>query len=440
MRRKPKIGIVNLCHEDYIDEEVRRLGSEAVSALQARGADIVTAQPIGSAKQALDVGINMCAEDLDGIVLFLGSWTECATAMAFLREIEHLPLCLWGVPMFERDGRLESTGSYVSFAMFRGSMARAGYRFLPVLGEILETADSVFDFCVAAMTKTALRRTRIGLVGYTSMSIYPGTFDHLLVRRMIGPEIHHIDNYTLINIAESAAQNDIAESEALLRSRSAIDKEVSQAFLTKASRLLYALRTVCRQFSLNAINVKCQYELSKEYKMTACVPLSALAELGVVSSCEGDMLNTISMTVLALLTGQVVTYGDAINHIGNVVKFSSCGFAPFSLADGDPVVRNFMPHPGFTGIQTSFTLKPGRVTVLRLVEDVGDYHILYFTGEGLPSELRQGVMPALDVRLDGDIGRLVSEYSGQHFALCYGDCSAKIECLCTMLGIRAVRV
>ncbi|MEN6595102.1 MAG: hypothetical protein ABFC31_09210 [Clostridiaceae bacterium] len=440
MQRAPKIGIVNLCHEDYIDEEVRRLGSEAVGALQSRGVDVVTAHPVGSANQALGVGINMCAEDLDGVVLFLGSWVECATAMAFLREVEHLPLCLWGVPMFERYGRLESTGSYVSFAMFRGSMVRAGYRFLPVLGEVAETAGSVMDFCVAAMAKTALRRTRIGLVGYTSMSIYPGTFDHLLVRKMIGPEIHHIDNYTLLNIAESADQADIAESETFLRQRSAVDKEVSQASLTKASRLLFALRTVCKQYALGAVNVKCQYELSKEYKMTACVPLSALAELGIVSSCEGDMLNTISMTILALLTGQVVTYGDSINHIGNVVKFSSCGFAPFSLADGEPVVRNFMPHPGFTGIQTSFTLKPGRVTVLRLIEDVGSYHMLYFTGEGLPSELRQGVMPALDVRLDGDINKLVSEYGGQHFALCYGDCAARIECLCTMLGIRAVRI
>lgn len=440
MRRAPKIGIVNLCHEDYIDEETRRLGAEAVSALQLRGADVVTAEPIGSAKQALAAGIGMCAEDLDGVVLFLGSWVECATAMAFLREVEHLPLCLWGVPMFERNGRLESTGSYVSFAMFRGSMARAGYQFLPVLGDIFETADSVMGFCTAAMAKTALRRTRIGLVGYTSMSIYPGTFDHLLVRKMIGPEVHHIDNYTLLNIAESAGEAELAAAETFIRSRSAVSKDVSQAFLAKASRLLYALQTVCGQYTLDAINVKCQYELSKEYKMTACVPLSALAELGIVSSCEGDMLNTISMTILALLTGQVVTYGDAINHIGNVVKLSSCGFAPFSLADGEPVVRNFMPHPGFTGIQTSFTLKPGRVTVLRLVEDVGGYHMLYFTGEGLPSELRQGVMPALDVRLDGDIGRLVLEYNGQHFALCYGDCAAKIECLCTMLGIRAVRV
>ena len=440
MRRAPKIGIVNLCHEDYIDEETRRLGAEAAAALQSRGVNVVTAQPVGSAKQALEMGIGMCAEDLDGVVLFLGSWIECATAMAFLREVEHLPLCLWGVPMFERNGRLDSTGSYVSFAMFRGSMARAGYRFLPVLGDIGETADSVFNFCTAAMAKTALRRTRIGLVGYTSMSIYPGTFDHLLVRKMIGPEVHHIDNYTLLNIAENAGEAELAAAEAFIQSRSSVSKDVSQAFLTKASRLLYALKAVCGQYALDAINVKCQYELSKEYKMTACVPLSALAELGIVSSCEGDMHNTISMTILALLTGQVVTYGDAINHSGSVVKLSSCGFAPFSLADGEPVVRNFMPHPGFTGIQTSFTLKPGRVTVLRLVEDVGGYHMLYFTGEGLPSELRQGVMPALDIRLDGDINRLVSEYNGQHFALCYGDCAAKIECLCTMLGIRAVHV
>lgn len=45
---------------------------------------------------------------------------------------------------------------------------------------------------------------------------------------------------------------------------------------------------------------------------------------------------------------------------------------------------------------------------------------------GLKTELRQGYMPALDIRLDGDMGRFIDNYSGQHYAICYGDLSGNI--------------
>ena len=77
---------------------------------------------------------------------------------------------------------------------------------------------------------------------------------------------------------------------------------------------------------------------------------------------------------------------------------------------------------------------------MRLIEDKCDYHILYLTGEGLETELRQGYMPALDVRLDGDMNKFVQNYAGQHYAICYGDFSGEIEDLGKILGIRVIRV
>lgn len=175
--------------------------------------------------------------------------------------------------------------------------------------------------------------------------------------------------------------------------------------------------------------------------MVPCVPLSLLADNGVVASCEGDVLNTVSMMILHLLTGETVTYGDVMNRAGNVFKLSSCGFMPFSMGvAGQQRIRNFMPHPGFTGIQSSFVQDPGRVTVMRLIEDKCDYHILYFTGTGLPTELRQGYMPALDILLDGNGDEFVKNFAGQHYAICRGDVSDRIEQLARMLNIPAVRV
>lgn len=61
-----------------------------------------------------------------------------------------------------------------------------------------------------------------------------------------------------------------------------------------------------------------------------------------------------------------------------------------------------------------------------------------FKGEWLKPKLRQGYMPALNVRLDGDINELIINYSGQYYSLCYGYFSRKIEDLSRILGIKAI--
>lgn len=438
-----KIGIVNLCHEDYIDKNVTGMADKAIQLLRAQNIDVYETSVLASNyRYGRAAGLELAAENLDGVILFLGSWMECTTAMTVVREIEHLPMLLWGFPMFPDGEKMQSTGSYVSYAMFKGSMVRAGYRFADLLG--LPDDDVIINealsFCHAASAKTALKRIRIGLVGYSSMNIYPGTFDHLLLRTRIGPEVVHFDSYTVIKKAEGLSLSRRQEAADTLRKAGRVCPDVRDESLLKAGGIYGALKELCLEEGLDAINIKCQYEFSKEYKMVPCVPLSALADTGVVASCEGDMLCTVSMQMLALLTGQTVAYGDAIHNTCDTLKLSSCGMLPFSMGEGERTICNFMPHDGFHGIQASFVMRPERVTVMRLVEDVGSYHMLYFTGVGQKTELRQGYMPALDIKLDGSMEKLLKHFSGQHFAIVYGDCSVELQQLCTLLGIEGIRI
>lgn len=439
-----KIAFVNICHSDYVNDGVLELAARAVSKLESGGISVIEIkQPVTNSLEAEKTGIELLRQDVAGVILFLGTWIECPVAMAIVREVEHLPLCLWGFPMYMDQGQMTSSGSYVSFAMFKGTMDRIQYRYKPVLGlpDNPESIRQVICFCVAASALQKLKRSRIGLVGYSSMGIYPGTFDHVFLRVKIGPEVEQFDSYTVIKRAEAMDDASALEMIAFLRERAQICDDVSGQDLIKAAKLYSALKAIIDEKKLQGINVKCQYEFSKEYKMVMCVPLSVLADRGVVASCEGDMLNTVSMMILNYISGQVVSYGDVINSTDRVVKLSSCGFIPYSMGNtGECVVRKFMPHPGFSGVQNSFVLRPGKVTVMRLVEDQCDYHIIYFTGNGLKSELRQGYMPALDVEIDGCMNDLIAHYSGQHYAIVYGDLSAELEDLANRLGIRAIRI
>jgi L-fucose isomerase-like protein len=294
-------------------------------------------------------------------------------------------------------------------------------------------------FAAAAGAARNLNYSTIGLIGYTSMAIYPGTFDHVLMRYIIGPEIEQMDSYSVIKRAESLSPMDVEESSKKISSAGFIVDPVKPELLRKTASIYAALKQIASEKHWKAFNVKCQYEFSKEFGAVPCVPLSILADEGFVTSCEGDIPCTVTMLLLHFLSGKTVTYADTISHTGNIVKFSACGFLPFSMGHDKREMECFS-HPGFSGIHTKFVMASKPITFARIVEDIGTYHLLYGTGQGKETVLRDGCMPALDVELDGSIADFTREYAGQHYALCFGDKSGELEHFALLKGIKAVRV
>ena len=436
------LGFVNICHPDYIDEDAKTLGTDAYRSLSGSGLDILyIEEPVCDKKTAYNAVERFQCSDVDGIIIFYGAFVLCKTVMDVLTEIR-VPVAFWGVPMMERHGILSTTGSYVAFSMFNGTVERLGIPHVNIVAcpDSPEARDKIRDFGIVCRTVKIMRRCSVGLVGYTSMSIYPGTFDHVLMRWKIGPEIEQFDSYSLINRAESVSSDKIEKALSLYKSKMRFPADSTEEMRQKAARLYVALKELCEEFSLSAITVKCQYEFSKEYGMTPCLPLSLLAEDGVVTACEGDVPCLVSCLMMNFLGGGIVSYGDAIHHEGNVVKLSPCGFMPFSLGNEGLKETFVSTYAVFKGILCSFVMHPGRMTVMRLAETVGGYKMVYFTGQALESKLRGGNMPSVDVRIDGNIDRLVQNYPGQHFAICYGDISERIEMFCKLKNIECVRI
>ncbi len=439
----PRIGFIIIGHPDYQNDIGEHFAQQAVAALQARGIEVV-ADPVShtGAVEAGQAARQLIKQDLDGIIAFLGTWIECSTALAAIREFEHLPFAIWGFNMFEWEGKRNSTGSFVAVCVLKGALDRMEYRQKNLIGLPEETAtiDSAVAFCQAAHAAQSLKRTRLGLVGYAAMAMYPGTFDHVLLRKHIGPEVVHFDSYTVI---ERAKQISEAETdEAVAEIAAAAEVQATDERLRKAVNIGLALMQLCEENDLNALNVKCQYELSQQYGMTACLPISMTADAGIVSACEGDVIITTTMAILHFLSDQVIYYGDILDLQGDQMLLSSCGFAPLSLAnEADDIIIQEFGHKGFDGLICSFTLKRGPVTFARLVEGShGDYRLNYGTGTGVDTALRQGRFPGLEVKLDGSPRKLLETMASQHFAICYGDVTESLEDLCRWLDIEAVRI
>lgn len=437
------IGVVYLGHADYLCDNtsaVQRAAYNCIKDLPFVKASIAAIAT--DETQAVEAVRRILSDGCCGAVIVLNTWVECNVVMSALKELRGLPCMFWGFPLDEVEGRKESTGSYVSASMFSGVINRLKLPYYTLFASWNDATarDKIRQFARVASAIDSLFYSKIGLIGYTSMSIYTGTFDHVLMRWHIGPEIQQMDSYSLIRAAEAVSSEKIDRAKERLCALSCLREDVDSEKLEKTMGLYVAMKELCEGNSWNAINVKCQYELSKEYKVVPCVALSLLAEDGITASCEGDILNTVSMYLLQLLSGDTVWYGDSLTHEGNKLMFSPCGFLPLSMSKEKALIRPFMEHPGFSGIQVTGVLRPEKVTWCRLVEDIGSYHLIYGTGTGVETEPRSGCMPALNVVLDGDINALCKEYAGQHFAVAYGDLSGEIELYATLMGIEARRI
>ena len=434
-----KIAFIRVAHKDYQSDMSREKGREALNSLKDNNIDVFcNEEPLVDPVDARNFGYKVCSENVDGVLVFFDTWAEPQVAMSLVQEIKHLPIAVWGFPMFSYRGAMESTGSFVALAVFSGSLKRLGikHKYIYGLPDNPGILNDVKDFSVVANTIRSLRATRIGLIGYAAMSIYSGTFDHLMLRGIIGPEVLQLDNYTLINIAENANEKQYSEFLKNVKKYTKISKDLKSEYLLKEGKLYFAIKELLKRYNLDSINVKCQYELSQDYKCIPCPALSLIAEEGPVTSCEGDVMTTTSQVILNYLTGQKIAYGDILNVENKEAIFSACGFAPYSLAqDPEKVELNDIGHPGFSGPVVSLVFKKGKITFMRLNEGKNGYVMNIGTGEGLDSELRQGRFPALKFKIDGDEKRFLESLHCQHYAICYGDHTSELIDLCKFLGI-----
>ena len=206
-------------------------------------------------------------------------------------------------------------------------------------------------------------------------------------------------------------------------------------------KMYLALKKIVEEFGWDAVTVKCQYELSRYYKVTPCVPLSMLAD-EIVCSCEGDVPLIITQLIMHYLTGKPVTYTDVhnIDLDKKTLLLGACGFAPFKMALGKPKVDKHTAL--YIGLLNSTVYKTGRVTLARLASDKNGYKMHIATGEAnVPEPFREvgcSPYPSMEVTIDGDPYHFGQHMMSQHYAVVYDNIKDELIEFCKLLDIRPV--
>jgi L-fucose isomerase-like protein len=442
---KPRVLVIPFGYPDYPQDLLRKYTDESVSALAALGLDVASTPMVVLESDVPGARKQVRESEADLYVPLVLSWIEVPLVPATLQEIFGRPMLLWTHTTFrEADGGEADLGSVPGAGVVRQTLEEMGVPFKFIYGQPDE-ADMVRQagpLAAAAHAVMEMGQARIGLFGYASMGMYTGTFDHTKLRRLLGPEVVHFDQYTLIQRAEKRSME---KAEAEAKARAGRDKWELTAGLKPAElgpswRVYEALEELVGEGRLDAVTIKCQYEMSRDWGLAPCLPLSILGDK-VTSSCEGDVYLSVSQLILHYLSGgTTIAYGDVHTARGRDIILGACGFAPLSHARGTPIIRKHTAL--YEGVYNGSPYKEGTVTLARVANDGAGYKLHATAGEVVdPPRLHEVGCPPyswLQARIESPIDHFMQNLSSQHYAIAYGDWRPELAEFCRLKGLRLV--
>jgi len=444
MSKKPKALMIPFGYPGYPDNLMKRFRDGSIRHLKQQGMDVKAMPTVIDFADAKEVREQARKEGFEFVVVVALSWLEATNVVEAVRDLAHHPILLWSHTMWQEKGQWWTLGPIPGAGVLRQAFEELRWNFKFVYGQ---PGDKALDepmrvFARAAHAWHQLRRSRIGLLGYLSMGMYTAAFDHLALLRDFGPEVDQIDQYVLIKRLEAVKPAQVRPLIAKAKKEWTIGKAVREQDLEISLRMYLALKQMAKEREWTALTVKCQYELSKEYGYTPCVPLSMLGN-EMPCSCEGDIPLIAAQVAIHHLTDAIVSYGDIHTVEPDGVIMGACGFAPFAMGRGKPKVDRTTIL--YEGLANCTIYKEGHVTFARMGY-TPDRKLKMHVAHGRAHRPRKfqeiGCLPypGMEVEMKGLGDQFAQGMLSQHYAIVYGDVRAELRELLRLSGIEGVFV
>jgi len=438
----PKVVLVPFGYPDYPKDIVDRFVRQSEKMIRDLDVDLLVTDVVRERKNIPKVRSKIQQKDFDLIIALLVSWVEAPSFIATLQDFMDYPLLLWTHTTWEEGKERLTLGAMPAAGVIRETLEEMKVKFEFIWGmPDSSLKEKIASFARVTSTIHRLKKARIGLFGYFSMGMYTGGFDHVKLRRLLGPEVIHLGQYYIIKRSENIPQNEVKPLMDKAKKQWNFSGKIDEEDLLRTIQVYLALKYLARENALDALSVKCQYELSREWGFAPCVSLSLLAD-ELTCSCEGDLLLTVSQLILHYLTGKVVSYGDVHDIKDNSILVAACGFAPLSLVQGKPTIGKHTAL--YKGLLNMSAYSEGKVTLARLanLEEHYKMHIATGRASSPPSFHEVGCPPyaGMEIILDGSAKEFIYNLMSQHYAICYGDVKDELISLCQLLDIKPVLI
>lgn len=465
-KMRVKIGFVP-AHREPFDEEwavqMRERCLEAFSKVD--GLDLVV--PVTETRRGLvrddedaENAIQLFRKkDIDGLVVGTMTFGDEVSALAVASAFADKPILLFGTKEgpFKPDGGRKSDSFCgtlsVSSGLYRRSIpfVFAGIVF-PEEEEFLESMQNFVRVCSIVR---GFMGAKIGLVGPRPERFETCIFSEDAMMNSFEQRVIPVSLLDILHRIEALRDDDAQLQETMRKMREEVDvSEVEEEHVRKIAKLELVLKRFAEEKNLSGMGVQCWTAIQDVYGVCACYAMGRLTDQGIMTSCEVDIYGALTMLAQYLASFKMtpphfIDWTIKHQEKENVFLAWHCGNAPPSLAcKGCPVILKHHSILGETvGLDRSvgtaeFQLRPGPVTLCRLVEYDGEFKMLVTKGEiekadqNLRGSWSWVKVPDLN-RLYRDI---VEKGFIHHASMIHGDYTKPIADACKFLGIEPVVV
>ncbi|MBO5417272.1 MAG: hypothetical protein J6A50_01550 [Clostridia bacterium] len=430
-----------------IDIIVRKC-EQAEKDLKKEGLDLVSVYPVTDdyeekdIKKALDA---LAGQDFDCLVVCIAGWIPTHAVVKVTEQYKHLPMVLWGLCGWIEEGRIVTTADQAGTTALRKTFADLGYKFKYVYDIIGKPSNSgkVADFANAAIAAKKLRSAKVGMAGYRDMNLYGTLYDGGSLKRVVGTEI---ETFEMLEMKQRFDKITQEEKQAV------IDNEMSKWNFLKpakqegkelAAGYYLAVKQLIDERGYGAISLKDVDGMKKLLGFPPAPIFMLLSDVAGVSTIpENDCLGNVTQLMVKYLTGQCGAYLEFYEFFENSVIAGVPDYVPAEITDGETTVMPAAFGELSEGILNVSKVKTGELTMCRLVYIDGKYYMHLLKGEGkTPPKWEEAgwtqpapQLPGLEIFLE-DVEKFAQNVMCQHYIISYGDNTAKIKDLCSILGI-----
>ncbi|MCL5985125.1 MAG: hypothetical protein M1371_00995 [Actinobacteria bacterium] len=414
--------------------------------------------------------INGCAkaielfkkEKVDCIIACFLTWAEDKAWIKFLVENGDIPLLYWGYTTgFFTTKQMTPLELYhnsgvVGTLQGSGSLKRFGRKFKFVLGSPSDEAviQEIVRFANTARVVKKINQSAIGLLPFRNDQMKATCVDEYLLLKKIGARMQFL---TLAELKEEGNRitekqiNDFIDEN---RRKYNISPDMRERDFREAARYSLAMSNMYVRYGLDAlaINDVCD-ELHRTIGLRPCLYPEIYHEINAVIGLEGDVLCTLAMLILNLLTGNPVGFTEIFNFNPKETTVNAGHPGPVNprIADREVDITivpdlEYMDGPYEFPYSAAFELigAPGRITMINILDIGENLQMIVSSGESIGRHLRITGFPHYCIRTDIPVEKYIEKIvlagCTQHFAVVHGDMRKEAALLAELMSIEFITV
>lgn len=386
MLPKPKIGfIVYGVHKDGLQDPMGQpfidnaLIEKSELALRQAGLDLIVEDLVIASKKEARQVLNRYQkmDDLDGLVLFSGTWVWSAHMVGALRDFATTGkgILLWTHP--GSQGWRPVGGLVLHGALKEVSI---NHRFVYGSHDEAATVASISAYCRASQLKTRLNHSTAGVFGGRGMGQTCGVADPSQWMKVFGVDIDSRDTTRLLETARQVTPAELSQARQELQCY--FSELIPQGEVADHSiRLYLAIQKIVAAEAWDFYTIQSFPGVGDDYSAT-CFAQSLMLEKRIATSTLSDFNTLMTVRLLNDLSPEPVYYGD-LQHFdkqAHEIKIIGDGACPPSLA-GRLGPAKFAEHGIPTegeagGISIDLVCKPGKGVLARLGREDGMFELV----------------------------------------------------------------